>query len=752
MLGDYAVVLGWAGHHAAALTLLDRIDRARASAYVLEGLAGSARRLQRYDLAESLYRGAMTRAPDRVEPQIGLALTLADAGKPDAAGAIVAGLRAQHPQRTDVLQAAAEIATARRDDFGALAAWQAILARDPTHRAALRGRTQTLARLGAPGLAADLADRHPGLLDASERAALAASSTASQIRWGMIAADTERGPARFATLDRALADSEVAGQRALAPAETLSAAERQWALDRIVALVARFRMREAVALYEAMAARENPLPGYVTAAVASAFLHLEQPERARDLYRAVLAADPDNLEARLGLFYALAESEQHDAALAQIEQIVATTPSQIDAWSAATVRENPAYARVLAARAMAPLFANRPGEAQERLQVLADRAPFNMNVRTDHASSMRARGWPRTAEAELRWILAAEPANSGALGERAGALLEMRDYRAAEDALAVAQSVAAEDGRVRRAARLAEVHGLQELIVDGTFGRSSGGGATGAPAGTQDYALEAWLFSKPLAYQYRVFGHLYSAAARFSNGTGRWERAGVGLEYRSPLVTATGELTGGLNGSGAGAAATVAFTPNDFWTLRGRVDTSANDIPLQARLTDVTARRAFAEVGWRAHESRAAAVSLDLFDFSDGNRRDITQARWTERVIAGPVYKLEVTPGLYASRNSQAGVPYFNPSRDFSPTLEFANEWLQWRHYTNAFRHRLVLAVGSYWQQGFGTGPVAGVRYEQEWTADDRLVLRYGIGRTQHPYDGQRTTRDFGYFSLNWRF
>ena len=158
------------------------------------------------------------------------------------------------------------------------------------------------------------------------------------------------------------------------------------------------------------------------------------------------------------------------------------------------------------------------------------------------------------------------------------------------------------------------------------------------------------------------------------------------------------------------------------------------------------------EAVWQAHESRSAAVSYALMEFSDGNRRDTARARWTERVIVGPVYKLEITAGLYASGNTRVGAPYFNPSRDHSPTVEFANEWLQWRRYTRAFRHRLVVALGSYSQQGFGTGPVSNLRYEQEWTADDRLLLRYGLGRSQHPYDGVKTTRDYVYVSLNWRF
>jgi biofilm PGA synthesis protein PgaA len=116
------------------------------------------------------------------------------------------------------------------------------------------------------------------------------------------------------------------------------------------------------------------------------------------------------------------------------------------------------------------------------------------------------------------------------------------------------------------------------------------------------------------------------------------------------------------------------------------------------------------------------------------------------------VYRLTLTGALYASRNSAAATPYFNPSRDFSPTLEFENEWLQWRRYTRAFRHRLVVSVGNYWQQAFGNGSVAGVRYEQEWEADDRVSVRYGIGRSRHPYDGVQTLRSYGYLHLNWRF
>ena len=115
ILGDYVVVLGWANDHAAALERLDRINRASAPSYVIESLANSARRLKRFELAESLYRQEIVRFADLMEPQVGLALTLAEAGKHGEAVSIIARLRAQFPRRIDVLEAAAKIDTSRRN-------------------------------------------------------------------------------------------------------------------------------------------------------------------------------------------------------------------------------------------------------------------------------------------------------------------------------------------------------------------------------------------------------------------------------------------------------------------------------------------------------------------------------------------------------------------------------------------------------------------------------------------------------------
>ncbi len=188
--------------------------------------------------------------------------------------------------------------------------------------------------------------------------------------------------------------------------------------------------------------------------------------------------------------------------------------------------------------------------------------------------------------------------------------------------------------------------------------------------------------------------------------------------------------------------------------MRGGYQTSANQTPLQASLAGIDAHRVFGEIDWRASESQcAAALSYEQFNFSDGNRRDIARTHWTERLIAGPVYRLELTGALYASRNSQIGGAYFNPTRDFSPMVEVTNEWLQWRHYTRSFRHRL----------SFGSRHLQTARLQ--FRPGLAGALRAAVGSRRPPLPcvtasapaSSRTTASrpgavFAYLYLTWRF
>ncbi len=746
-LDDYAVILGWAGRDAEALALLPRIDLTRAPAYALEGIARSARGTGDAALAVRILRLAVERFPDRIESRVMLARALADASQHAEVARALEDAQARFGDSVALLLARAYVAETRGDYFDALALHQRVLERDPANREAQRGQILMAARAHSPVRALELAAANPGILSAGERGALEADATAARIRWGAIQAALDPGPARFAETDAALRATDPLAARLAAASTPLSAHERTLLYDRIVALRDRFRMTYAVALYERLVALELAVPAYARLAVAEALLYLERPERAGELFREVLAEQPERFAAALGLFYALVETERHAEAAEEIDRLVVRTPRLLYAGDPLMERPNPQYQTAVAARSMAPAYADRPQQAEDETTALVLRAPFSMPLRENAASVAFMRGWPRRGEEELRWVLAAEPDNGIADAERVAPLLEMHEFREAERALAHGLQTAPEDKRVRLAEDRWAVHNLRELYVDATVGRSSGG----APTGTRDYAIDAWLYSTPIANDWRAYAHAHLANAQFTEGTVDWHRYGAGIEHRRRDLLLTAELSAGA-GESAGVALGARWWASDHITVSGSAQTESNAVPLQARLFGIGGRSAEVATTYRVHESRAFAAGLRAIDFSDGNLRTELNLAWSERLVTGPVYKLDLLLETNASRNTREDAPYFNPSSDFTPSLTLANDWLTWRRYARSFRQRLSLTAGSYHQSGFGAGGVWGVQYEHIWEVDRRLYLRYGLGRNVHPYDGARTTRDYALLTLGWRF
>jgi biofilm PGA synthesis protein PgaA len=209
-----------------------------------------------------------------------------------------------------------------------------------------------------------------------------------------------------------------------------------------------------------------------------------------------------------------------------------------------------------------------------------------------------------------------------------------------------------------------------------------------------------------------------------------------------------------LNRTGTAVGATATHVFDDHWSIQAEAETNSLSTPLRAYADGIAASRAGLGVTYRWHESCIASISTSSMGFDDGNRRNASTAAWTGRIVTGPIYKLDVRLDLYASSNSlpAALANYFNPGKDRSQTLTLDNEWLHFRRYERSLSHRLLLTVGSYWQDGFGAGDVRAVRYEQAYAPHDRLSLRAGVSRTWRPFDGARVSLDNIYFTADWRF
>ena len=522
---DLIVILGWAGRHAEALTLAERIDSQSAPAYVLAGVATSMRALGRPADAEKLYRTLLLREPRDADAYIGLALALSEMGQASAALALLQQrlASASTAEQIELRRAQARIYTARKDYASAADALRELSALEPGNAQARRELAAAYARAGAAGLAFDILK---GLAQAErsvEWTQSAADLGAMLIQWGEVQIKHESGPARFAEIDRAIADNAwLLAELAADPLKNADAIRRA-RYDRLLALRVRVRMPEAVALFEAISAENPDFPPYAITAAADAYLYLEQPQRARDLYLLAQAksgaADPG-----MGLFYAYIETEQFAEAYAIVDRKVLQTPKYDISYT--PPRPNETYLSLRVAQAMARSYGDEQGAAGQLLDELHRQAPFDSDLRAARAAWMNARGWHLRAETELRTLLNEDLAFASARIELAKTRLALRRYRDAEQEAAALTALYPENKSVQGLQRDWNIHRMRELDVSTMAGRGSGG-----TLGNQDFALEARFYSAPLDYNYRVFARSFESYADFGDTHAYRRRIGAGLEY-----------------------------------------------------------------------------------------------------------------------------------------------------------------------------------------------------------------------------
>ena len=747
-LYDYMQALEEAHRDAELLALLPRVDLASAPPAALVRLGRAANNQKRFALATDLFRAALRQAPDRSDAIAGLSYALVDEGKPGEAVELLDSHQKAMWRQVPLLEAYAEALRAQREYTQTLPVYERILVLDPGNREAQRNRIFTVARIGAPHRALELAQAAPGLLTDEELLSLRSDRTAATTRWG--AAGDQNAPGRFASTDAALAQNEQLLQEAAVSGQGASITRQRLQFDRIVLLRNRVRMREAADVYESLVRDAVEIAPYAQVAAADAYLYLRQPEKARDLFLQAQSKGENGFGAQVGLFYAYSDAEQHEPAIAQIDKVVAATQKQINAYSPLTVADNPDYASAAATAGAARGYQDRLADAQLRLEGFRDLAPWNMEGREKLARVYSARGWPRRAEQEHLWILGAEPRNRAARIGLADNLRELRDWEPARRDSAALEEEYPEDPQVQRVARLWRIHQMRELQVEAGKGDSSG---SGGPLGSSEHKIETLLYSAPIERNWRAFLHQFEAQAAFPEGKGFRRRIGVGAEYRIRDWRASAEINESYDDeSDVGLSLAGDWWASDQWNFEVAADTSSNDIPLEGRRTGVRGWSLRAGATYRVSESRSFSAGAQNIDFSDGNRREILSGSATQRLITGPVFKLDGVLSLYTSRNSLTGAFYFNPESDFGSDVTFIGEQRLWRRYERSFVHRLYLSAGQYDQKNFGSGPTRGIRYEHEWNFDDRLMVLYGAQRTLHPYDGQGEYANYYNIALNWKF
>ncbi|MBU0620227.1 MAG: poly-beta-1,6 N-acetyl-D-glucosamine export porin PgaA [Gammaproteobacteria bacterium] len=749
-LYDYLAIASWSGQHDLAAGLSSEVDRKKAPAYVLEAIASSHRQLGQYDTALATYAAEIRRFPDRIDPRLGRVEVLIDMQRLKEAESELSPLLKSHPNQQNVRMTSVRLHDGQNQPLQMLADAQQILRSNPESAFALRMRFFALSKLGAVHLATQLTPAD--IITPAERAAAKRDQLAFELRWARSDASRPESPNRWQTTDAAIAQ-----MRQVCPADKLDESDFQdiqgWCKDLVVALSDRGEAKQAVALYENMLDQQWPIPAYVRMYAAASYLDDRQPEKARALYAATLPQDPGNLNGRIGNIYALLESGDTDAACLEADRLAAETKEWINPEYPALRQPNPAYIRAQVASAMVRSYSDRLQEGQNRLELLARRAPRNADIRRSLSATYGYRGWHHRAEDDLVWLSKADAADVDTRLRLFENRKNLGDFRGAEQALASAARILPGDPSVKKSEREWATHNLHQLVVDLRYGRGSAGNAGTSPGGNRESAIDARLYSAPHDYDWRYFAHSQIASTAYPGVTVTRPAVGGGAEYRVRDLTMSGELIN-IGRNGAGVNFDGDYRIDDQWSISGKLESKSLSAPIRAYPDGVTANNIQLSAKYRWHESRSLGVVSNRMKFSDGNRRSALDVSWVERIISGPAYKLDTNLEYYTSRNfaGSASVNYFNPASDRYLGLALRNEWLQYRKAGRSLRHSLVIGLGNYSQQDYASGKVISLQYEQTFRLDDRLEFRYGIGHTTHPYDGASFSENHLGMTMDWMF
>jgi biofilm PGA synthesis protein PgaA len=744
---DFLVILIRGNHKQQVMNLLPKVDFEKAPAYVLEALGDAARSLRDFNNSIKLYRASVRRFPKRLSSKLGLIYALTDAGYTRMALKLIKRLRVHQPQNLQVLFAYAYIHRARGEYVDALNIYEDMLLIAPDNKDVIYLRILTVADMGAPHRAVELAKQVPNLFTTQEWYRFLSARITMNLRWSGFAPEKESE--RFAETDLTLErlDNEqrfiyaTGGQKNQRLINYLR-------FDRISALRNRSKMREILIEYQHLLKDKVDIPCYVLIPIGDAYIYLEEPEKSRDIYLETLNKCPKNFNARMSLFYAYIETEEWDKAFKTIDSLNAEQVEWRHSKSRKKVGENPRKLQTEMTATMARAYADRPDLAQKRLEEMLGIAPANTSIRQALATIYLWRGWPEKALEEYDITLAHEPEFTDAWIARTNALFDLARYPEVDKQIQSLVTRYPENKGVQKLQRDWDLYNRHALKIETSF---TPGGTT--QFGEDEWTVNTWLYSAPLKYRYKPFIHTFYASSSFPEGHDTYKRIGTGVEYTGTEFRLGGELSQSLIGkSDKGINLWGSWRLNDYWELGSRFESFSTNVGLRANFQGVTAKLYQLSAQYKAHESHNISLSLEGMNFTDGNNRLSVSGSLFQRLVSQPHYKLGSSLSLSTSHNSSNDVFYFSPLKDFRISLSLDNDWIVYRRYERQFSHRLTFSISNYWQQNFGSGYTGSINYQHDWKYSNAFEILYGVSYSRSIYDGVPENA-FGFSaSLNWRF
>ncbi|MGL5726412.1 MAG: poly-beta-1,6 N-acetyl-D-glucosamine export porin PgaA, partial [Plesiomonas sp.] len=378
-------------------------------------------------------------------------------------------------------------------------------------------------------------------------------------------------------------------------------------------LLVRKRTDEVIQEYESLA-KDSAVPNYAKRWVASALLSERQPEKAKamlmDIYypNGPIPSTPLNHEDRQDLFYTYLETEDLDAASAQVNALIKESPYQRRIYGSPTLQPNDNWLLGKMLQVQYYIAANELPEAEKRVAQLVRTGPGNQSLLILYSSVLSARGLPRMAEKELKLAEVLEPRNRALEHQQAYVALTLQEWKQAEELTDDVMARSPEDEETRRLARIRDVRNMPELRIGATSGIAS----DNPISGKNDFTFNTAIYSSPINHHWRIFSGFNFATGVFEEGKGISRDLAAGLEWTSRDYWAEMDLSARNYGDGQKMGARLAawHDINDNWRIGGSAERLSRYTPLRALRSGVFANSGDVYARWYQNERREYQLSL----------------------------------------------------------------------------------------------------------------------------------------------
>ena len=744
-VADWLQVALWAGRDRDVIQVWQRYQvYMPIPARGVAAAAQSARNLQQWQTALSLWQQARMLAPDNDDYRIGYIKTLADA-RQDTAALREAQRLLTERQTPEHLQTLAYVYQRQDKGWDRLLTDTLMLAEYPHDSAMLNEWVAALSsnRVDTP------AQTHASAtsLTRGQYRQLDLNAAAEIVRLADLPTRTEQE--RFFLAQQALSryDALLTRWQNDPDAQQDVALAR---LDRLGAFYANADYSAVIREYQTLLAEKQTVPDWAIGWVISAYLEQENVTAAQALLAKHPGYIPDPDDDQNALFFGMLDTGQYEAARHYVARVMQNTPWARYDYGNPIAQPNDRWLTGQSLYVQYLMQTNALPQAQALSRQLSDSAPGNQGLQIDYANVLQARGQPRAAERKLKMAEALEPSNIELESQQAYVAMDLHEWHQLDVLTDDIIARRPKDRSAQKLARLRDIQHYSELRVNAGKGLYS----DNPISGSHDLSWDATLYSPPLADSWRAFAGTRFAQGHFDEGNGSARHLFGGLEWRPRDFWGEAELSSnhyhGTNKPGARIA--VEYRPVDSWQFGGELERISRNTPLRALRNGISANRAEASVRWYQNERRDYRLSAAASDFSDGNRRQEYSVTGQERLWQRPSMTLALSPEIAASANSRADTQYYNPARDLSASASLTVDHQMYRHYDTIWSQQIIAGGGVYWQKQRSPGAITLLRYGQRVQWNNVLDTGLMLNWDKRPYDGKRESNLAVTFDATLRF